>query len=353
MRIGLMYGLQAPARFGVRIDQVYQEALEQLSWADGPDTGIDQVWLTEHHFFEDDYCPSPLQIASAIAARTSRLRICVGIAILPMYGHPMRLATDTAVVDNLSGGRFELGVGQGYRADEFAGFGLEPTERLGRYIEGLDILDRALTGERFDYDGKYYRVEGAQLRPAPLQQPYPPLWVGAATPTTRRRAARRGHRLLISLLTDREHTHAQFADYRDALVAAGRNPDEWPTALIREFYVSDTDEQAWEEVKPHLLHTYQHVYAPPAVSLVERMADGRRRQIADPDDPYITSGAFAKDRFIIGSVEHCAREIRRYRDELGVDNLVLRLQHPGEPHEMVVRSMERLTKEVLPLVGAG
>jgi alkanesulfonate monooxygenase SsuD/methylene tetrahydromethanopterin reductase-like flavin-dependent oxidoreductase (luciferase family) len=217
----------------------------------------------------------------------------------------------------------------------------------------LDIVDRALSGERFSYEGKYYRVEGAQVRPAPLQRPYPPLWVGAATPATRRRAARRGHRLLISLLTDREHTKAQFTDYRAALEEAGRQPDEWPVALMREFYVSDSDEQAWEEIKPHLLHTYQHVYAPPAVTIVERMEDGRRRQVTDPDDPYITSGAFARDRFIIGSAEHCAEEIRRYRDELGVDNLVLRMQHPGQPHDQVMRSLERLTKEVVPLTNVG
>jgi alkanesulfonate monooxygenase SsuD/methylene tetrahydromethanopterin reductase-like flavin-dependent oxidoreductase (luciferase family) len=353
MRIGLMYGLQAPERFGVTADQVYREALEQLAWADRPGTGIDQVWLTEHHFFDDAYCPAPLQVASAIAAVTQRLRICLGIAILPLYGHPLRLATDTAVADNLSGGRVELGVGQGYRTDELAGFGLDPKERLGRYLEGLDILDRALTGERFDYDGRYYRVEAAQVRPAPVQQPYPPLWVGAATPATRRRAARRGHRLLISLLTDRDHTKAQFADYRESLLEAGRRPEDWPIALLREFYVADSDERAWEEVRPHLLHTYQHTYAPPAVSIVERMEDGRRRQVTDPNDPFITSGAFARDRFVIGGPAHCANEIRRYRDELGVNNLVLRMQHPGQPHDQVMRCLELLSTEVLPRVAAG
>ncbi len=345
----MLYGLEAPPEFGVTAPQVYAEALEQIAFAD--QRGVDDVWMTEHHFFEDDYCPSPLIVCAAAAARTERIRICQGIVVSPLYGHPLKLAEDAAVIDNISNGRFELGLGQGYRQDEFDGFGLPFDRKLGMFVEGLDVIERAFTGERFSYEGRYYNVLDARLRPSPVQRPIP-IWIGAATPASRRRVARRGHNLLISLLTDLEHTRGQFADYRVALTEAGRDPASEPTALIREFYVAADDETAWREVRPHLMHTYKKVYAPPAVSLVERLADGRRRQVTSVDDPYYDSDAFWQDRMIIGGPERCASEICRWRDQLGVDTLVLRMQHPGQPHDQVMRCIELLTGTVMPMVEA-
>jgi alkanesulfonate monooxygenase SsuD/methylene tetrahydromethanopterin reductase-like flavin-dependent oxidoreductase (luciferase family) len=341
MRFGLLYSFEAPTEFGASTAQVYREGLGQIAEADR--RGIDSIWLTEHHFFEDSYCPSPMMVAAAVAAVTEQVRICQGIVVLPLYGHPMKLAEDCAVVDNISGGRFELGVGQGYRADEFDGFGYEFASRRAMYLEGLEILNLAFSGERFSFEGKHYNVLDAQLKPGLVQQPPPPLWVGAATPKTRRRVADDGHRLLISLLTDLEHTKAQFDDYRVSLQAAGRPLDDEPIALIRDFYVAETTEQAWAEVRPHLMHTYRNVYAPPGVAMIERMADGSRRLVTDLDDPFYESEAFWKDRFIIGD---------RYRDELGVTDLILRMQHPGQADEQVRRCLSLLTDEVIPAVEA-
>lgn len=351
MRFGLMYSLEAPEEFGVTPDQVYREALAQIAEAD--QRGIDQIWLTEHHFFDDSYCPSPMMVAAAVAAVTRDVRICQGIVVLPLYGHPMKLAEDCAVVDNLSGGRFELGVGQGYRADEFAGFGYDFKGRRDMYLEGLEILRRAFSGERFSFEGHHYQVEDAILKPALAQHPPPPIWVGAATPRTRRRAAEDGHRLLISLLTDLEHTKAQFDDYRQSLEAVGRLVADEPIALIREFYVAESEEQAWREVRPHLMHTYRNVYAPPGVAMIERLSDGRRRPVTDLDDPFYDSEAFWRDRFIIGDPGFCAAEIKRYRDELGVTDLILRMQHPGQSDVQVRRCLELLTDEVIPAVRSG
>ena len=348
MRFGLLYSFEAPAEFGVGPAQVYAEALAQIAEADR--RGLDEIWLTEHHFFDDGYCPSPMMAAATVAAVTEHVRICQGIVVLPLYGHPLKLAEDCAVVDNISGGRFELGVGQGYRRDEFEGYGYAYGERRGRYLEGLDILQRAFRGERFSFEGRYYQVFDAKLTPPPVQNPSPPIWVGAATPTTRRRVAEDGHRLLISLLTDLDHTRAQFDDYRAALTAVGRNEADEPIALIREFYVADSWDQAWEEVRPHLMHTYRNVYAPPGVSMVERMPDGRRRPVTDLDDPFYDSEAFWRDRFIIGDPDFCIQEIRRYRDEVGVTDLVLRLQHPGLSNERAMRSLQLLTEVVIPAV---
>ncbi len=335
MKLGLMYSLQAPELFGVTAPQVYAESLEQLAWVDEHVPGVDSVWLSEHHGFADGYSPSPMIAAAAIASRTRRLRIAQGIVLLPLYGHPLRLAEDSAVIDVVSNGRFELGVGMGYRADEFDAFGMELKTRKARFDEGLDILEQALTGQRFSYEGRYYNVLDGMVTPPPVQ-PRMPIWLGAATPVARRRVAERGHNLLISLLTDIHHTKAQFEDFR-ATGAQGR------TALIRECWIGEVD-----EVLPYLHYTYRNVYAPPHAMFVERTADGGRRQVTDKDDPFYFGPGFWADRFIIGSASEVAAEIRRYRDELGIDELVLRLAHPGVSHGRQMQALRSLHEDVIP-----
>ncbi len=337
MELGLLYSLQAPERFGVTPSQVYADALDQLEWVDRHAPGIASVWLTEHHGFADGYLPSPMIVAGAIAARTRRLRIAQGIVLLPLYGHPLRLAEDAAVLDVLSDGRFELGVGMGYRQDEFDSFGLDLRTRKGRFEEGLAILEQALTGARFSFEGRYYTVLDGMVTPVPVQRPMP-LWLGAATPLARRRVAERGHNLLISLLTDIDHTRAQFTDFR-AHGSGGR------TALIRECWIGTLD-----EVLPHLHYTYREVYAPPHAMFVERAPGGGRRQVTDAADPFYDGPGFWTDRFIIGSADEVAAEICRYRDELGIDELVLRLAHPGVSHERQLKALRTLAEEVVPAV---
>ena len=338
MKIGLMYSMQAPARFGVRTVDLYRESLAQIAWVDEHAPGIDSVWFTEHHGFADGYMASPMVIAGAVAARTCRLRIAQGIVLLPLYGHPLRLAEDSAAIDLLSGGRFELGVGMGYRQDEFDAFGMDLRTRKGRFDEGLDIIERAFTGERFSYEGRYYDALGAILTPPPVQRSIP-IWLGAATPVARRRIVERGHNLLISLLTDIHHTKAQFDDFRSS-GGTGR------TALIRECWIGDV-----EEVLPHLHYTYREVYAPPHAMFAVKDADGRRRQITDAADPFYDGPEFWTDRFIIGDAATVAAEIARYRDELGIDELVLRLAHPGVSHERQMRALRDLSEDVLPRLG--
>ncbi|MCP5201144.1 MAG: LLM class flavin-dependent oxidoreductase [Gammaproteobacteria bacterium] len=348
MRYSIFYSLQAPAEFGVDPARVYAEALDQVAYAD--ELGLYQVWLTEHHFLADGYCPSPMIAAAAIAGRTRNIRIGQGVVLAPFYGHPLRLAEDTAVLDLASGGRFELGVGRGYRPHEFAAFGVDIKRRKSMTEEALDIIRRALAGERFAHAGRHYRFDEVQLAPLPAQQPFPPIWLGAATAKSRREAAERGHPLLISLITNLAETRVEFDDYTASLRACGRDPSDYPRALIREFYVADDQARAWAEVKPHFLHIYRKVYCPPYLPFWDEQADGSRRLVDDPGDPYFESEAFRRDRHIIGDPEFCARELRRYRDEVGVENMILRMQFPGQPHAQVMRSLELLVSEVIPRV---
>jgi alkanesulfonate monooxygenase SsuD/methylene tetrahydromethanopterin reductase-like flavin-dependent oxidoreductase (luciferase family) len=350
VKYAIFYSLQAPAEFGVTPQQVYAEALEQIAHADA--LGIHQVWLTEHHFMDDAYCPSPMIAAAAIAGRTRQIRIGQGVVLLPFYGHPLRLAEDAAVLDVVSGGRFELGVGRGYRPHEFEGFGMDIKKRMGMTNEGIEILRRAWTGERFSFDGKHYQVRDARLTPIPVQNPMP-LWSGAGVAAARRNVAALGMPLLVSLITDLEETKAEFADYTAALIEHGRDPKQFPRALIREFYVAPDHEQAWREVKPHFLHIYRKVYCPPFLVFHDVNPDGSRRRVTDPADPYFESENYRRDRHIIGDPEHCVRELKRFKDEAGIDIMILRMQFPGQSHAQVMRSLELLVREVIPRVEAG
>ena len=347
MKYAIFYSLQAPPEFGVTPQQVYAEALDQIQRAD--ELGIYQVWLTEHHFMEDAYCPSPMIAAAAIAGRTKKIRIGQGVVLLPFYGHPLKLAEDAAVLDVLSGGRFELGIGRGYRPHEFTGFGVSRRQRVSMTNEGIEIIRKAWTGERFSFTGKHYQVNDARLTPIPVQKPMP-LWSGAGTPAARRKVAQRGQPLLVSLITNLEETKAEFGDYTQALRDFGHDPAQFPRALIREFYVAEDGTRAWEEVKPHFLHVYRKVYCPPWIPFVDTNTDGSQRKVTDPNDPYFESENYRKDRHIIGDPEHCARELRRFKEEAKIDIMILRMQFPGQSHSQVMRSLELLVKEVIPRV---
>src|SRR5262245_11829289 len=133
LRVGVVYDFRNPPDSGIAMPRLYAEILEQVSWLDR--LGLDLVWFTEHHFVEDGYLPSWTPVAGAMAARTSRVRFSSDICLLP-FSHPVRLAEDPAVLDNLSGGRIELGVGMGYAPHEFRGFGIPVPRRVSLTEEG-------------------------------------------------------------------------------------------------------------------------------------------------------------------------------------------------------------------------
>lgn len=128
LRFGLWYALRNPPQWRVDDVALYQAHLRQIAWAET--IGYDDVWLTEHHFCEDGHAPSILPLAAAVAATTTRIRIGTSVLLLPLH-HAVRVAEDAATIDILSAGRFELGVGVGYRPQEFAGLGLSPHDRAG------------------------------------------------------------------------------------------------------------------------------------------------------------------------------------------------------------------------------
>jgi alkanesulfonate monooxygenase SsuD/methylene tetrahydromethanopterin reductase-like flavin-dependent oxidoreductase (luciferase family) len=249
--VGVMFSFRNPSAWRRPFADVYRDELALIEHAEA--IGYDTIWLTEHHFADDGYSPSIVPLAAAIAARTERVRIGFNLLLLPLH-NAVGLAEDIATLDVLSNGRIDVGLGQGYALHEFAGYGIDRADRLGLFREGLDVLEGMWTNDTFSYEGTHYHVDQARLSPRPVQQPAPPLWIGATSMPGVKRAGRRGAHLLG--LTNR---HLQAA-YEEARAEAGYDLDDAKVLQLHWTHLAATDDEAWDEAAPHFRHLLE-VYA--------------------------------------------------------------------------------------------
>ncbi|MEQ9618966.1 MAG: LLM class flavin-dependent oxidoreductase [Deltaproteobacteria bacterium] len=248
LRFGLWYDFRNPPQWRRPYEKVYSEILDQIAWAE--DIGFDDVWLSEHHFTEDGYSPSLLPISAAIAAKTKKIRIATGVALLPLYD-PVRLAEDAATVDIISGGRFELGVAVGYKVDEFRGLDIDISERGGRTDEALEIITRLWAGEKLDYKGEYFRVGNVSISPEPAQKPGPPLWIGGFVPAALKRAVKYGD----GYMGGGGPIEESYKLYVEELKKAGKPTDNVKIADgIHWLIVSEDPKKTWDEAAEHVIY---------------------------------------------------------------------------------------------------
>jgi len=351
MRFGWLTLAHSPAP-----DQDHMAIAQQLEQACLSDElGFDGVWLTEHNFTgEAVYC-DPIPFASALAVRTRRVRI--GFAVIQLaLRHPVRLAVQLALLDNLSGGRLDVGVGRGsiYNEYEFVGYGLRSDDARERATEALEILTRVWTEAPFSYEGKYYRVWLPELRPRPYQRPHPPIWRAVVTPPSFRECGRLG----APIMTPRiplARIPERLALYDEGLVEGGhdeatRTRLRAQAAIWRHVYVGESQAEAEDTLSEAVLHTRQHMihartahnpsdfhvdpallnpFADPAVS----DADGTRWSLE--------TGA------LYGTAKRVAEQVQELR-EAGVQHLLCQLSFGYLPHEKIVLSMRRFAEDVMP-----
>ncbi|OBH82545.1 LLM class flavin-dependent oxidoreductase [Mycobacterium scrofulaceum] len=174
--------------------EVLANVLEEARWAE--ELGYDEIWLAEHHFSPYGMLPDLPQVATAIAAQTERIRIGTACMVAPFH-EPIQLAERIALVDVLSGGRFDAGFGRGYQAHEFKGFGISMDEATGRYQECVEIVSRLLTEENVSFHGKYFRIEDVTIYPRPVQQPIPVWGTVMKTPSSFEWLAEKGFGAII------------------------------------------------------------------------------------------------------------------------------------------------------------
>jgi alkanesulfonate monooxygenase SsuD/methylene tetrahydromethanopterin reductase-like flavin-dependent oxidoreductase (luciferase family) len=220
----------------------YAQVLDQISWAE--QRGLDSVWLTEHHFVEDGYSPSPFVLGAAIAQRTTRMRIGTNLIISPLH-NPVRLAEDAATLSLLSGGRFDLGVGQGYWVREFEAFGRNIAHRPSLLEEGVAVIRTAWSGSAEGFEGRRFRLPPLAVTPVPEEAPL--LLVGAMADVAIERAARIGDGFLST-------QNAHHATYLAAVERLGR-----PVADARIYagqwtIIADDPEEVWSRIGKHALY---------------------------------------------------------------------------------------------------
>ena len=229
MRFGLFGGAQSDPNDPAR---GYAEYLDFLLEAEA--LGYHGCFLTEHHFTGWGQVSAPLHLLSWLAARTTTLRLGTAVMVLAWH-NPMLLIEQAATVDVLSGGRLDLGIGRGYRHNEFQGFAMDADEAEARFTESLSIMTRAWTSrERFSYHGRFWRFDNVILEPPPLQSPHPPLWVSAGRDASIRVAAERGLRLLLDQFTPVDLIAHRIETYRRA---AGDRFDPSMIAVARDVYI--------------------------------------------------------------------------------------------------------------------
>lgn len=338
MTIGLGFGLITCQRFpgDPRSDrELYAQALALAREAEA--LGFDSVWTSEHHFVDDGYLPSVLPLSAAIAATTDRIAIGTGLLLAPLH-EPLRVAEDAAVVDLISGGRLILGIGLGWRAEEFEALGVPLRERARRLEDSVTVYRQAWSGELVT-GGRHLTYPDVPLRPLPARPQGPPVWVGAIAEPAIRRAARIGDGSMATDVTP-ETLAEQVAIVHETRAAEGLDgPFEISVHLPTFAWHGD---DAWELVRPH--HWYvEWKY--------EDMDDARSRAGEPPPAPEIDDelDRRLRERIILGPPDAVADRIRELAGAAGGDlHFIARLYFPGLPFDVQREAMRIFAEEVAP-----
>lgn len=290
--------------------------------------GFDSATVGERHVHEEGFV-EPLASLAAIAARTETLELGTA-AMLPALHNPLHLAEYVATIDHHSGGRMSFGAALGYRKREFAPFGVEMDDRVGRFLESVTLLKRLWNEESVTHDGDFWSFDDAFVSPRPDDVP---VWIGGHADIAIKRAAYRGDAWIASASSTTDDLAEQIATYEDALDEFGMDRAENEVILMRDCFVADSTEEAREAIEPYLLNLYE-LYARWGQTYMEEHEVEVDYEELD-------------EKFVIGSPNECIRQLQTY-EELGVDHVLIRCQFPGQPQSSTLTCLERLGEEVIP-----
>ena len=291
------------------------------------DLGFDSVFGI-HHYLSNLRTLQPLPLLARLVDHTGSMQIGTGIYIVPLT-HPVQLAEEVATLDQLSGGRFVLGAGAGYRTEEFEAFGIPRKERTSRMVESLEVMTRLWSGEEVTHHGEHFRLDGVQLSMLPVQRPHPPIWIGANSPAAIERAARLGYPWLASGNVKRNWAVGNLADYRVALVAAGHEDVGRTYPIHRDLSIADSRAEAIARVEPYVRRSYGE-YTGYGLDYFETMFE-----------------EFKEKSFFFDTPDGVAARIADFASG-GFDHFVFRVQWLGCPLEVSIGILERFAREVMP-----
>jgi len=310
-------------------EELYADALDLAVFAE--ELGFDSVWTSEHHFVDDGYAPSLLPLCAAIAARTSRIEIGTGLLLIPLHD-PIRIAEDAATVDLISGGRLILGVGLGWRAEEFDGLGVSLRARVRRLEDAVAVLRGAWAGEPVSAAGSPVIVT-----PRPARDGGPPIWIGAYA----ERAVRRAGRIADGFIADGDTPEAFGEQVRWATAEAEGRP--FRLGLHMSTFAWHGDD-AWEVIRPSLRYVSWKY---------DDMDDARLRSGASPTPPPMTSEeeAALRGEIVLGTPGEVADRIQAYEEAAGTElHFIADLYWPGMEPSLQRETMRIFADDVAPLL---
>jgi alkanesulfonate monooxygenase SsuD/methylene tetrahydromethanopterin reductase-like flavin-dependent oxidoreductase (luciferase family) len=321
--------------------EAFAQALDQVS--DAERWGLDAIWLAEiHQQAARSVLSAPLTVAAAIATRTSRIKIGTAVQVLPLC-HPLRLAEETATIDQISRGRLLLGAGRSGNPRGYAAYGVPYAESRERFYETLEILRLAWTQPSFSYAGKFYSFNEARAVPRPYQQPYPPIRIAGASEDTFPVLGELGYPLFVAVRSGSLSGLApDLKAYREAYAAAG-HPGKGEVYLRLSLHLAETDAQALDEAEPSIMQGYKSL-----TSRLEGSPNARRRAELETVRT-ITYEEVLRDKVVVGSAERVTDRLLQLREELAIDGILAELNFGSNiASPLMMRSLRLLCEKVRP-----
>jgi alkanesulfonate monooxygenase SsuD/methylene tetrahydromethanopterin reductase-like flavin-dependent oxidoreductase (luciferase family) len=344
MDVGLF--VEFPCRDGMSEQEAFAECFTLVDEAEA--SRVDSVWLAEYHFAPISVLSSPLMVASAIAARTQRIRIGLAVALLPL-GHPIHVAEDVATLDHISQGRVEFGVGRGTFPDTHDGFNSPFDESRERFDEYLEVILKAWTMERFSFSGKHYRCEDLYVRPKPVQTPHPPIRVGITSAETFPLIGRLGYPIIInpSRVFALTELGPYIQQYRQAWHEAGHAGT--PQVGLRiPLYVAETAARAYSEPQESTLAAMHGLGERVAHSASRRGTTGNWDAQAEHLQ-HMSYDDWLRDKVVYGTPDTVVSRLRQLRDELGLTQLLYEVNYGRQlPYELQLRNLRLINEQVIP-----
>jgi len=333
MHLGVYLNAQHPA--GDDPARRFAETVEQVRLIRA--LGFDSVWGGEHHATPGYHYFPLLPFLQRLAADAEGLAVGTNLILLPLH-NPVEVAEIGAFLDVVTGGRFLLGVGLGYRPEEFALFGVPMAERVSRLVEGVEIIRRLWTEDAVVHRGRHWRLDGVSIRPRPLRQPRPPILVGSQVPAGIARAARIADGWLVVPVPTLDELAAQATDFARARAAARLPPSRYVCRLI-EVACAPDEETAIHRAAPYLLAKYAAYlsWGIPGITLDPGAA------------PEVQLRRLAANRFAIGSPDQVVEALLA-QHRAGVTHATMRVSWPGMPQDEILAGLELLGRAVLPQV---
>jgi alkanesulfonate monooxygenase SsuD/methylene tetrahydromethanopterin reductase-like flavin-dependent oxidoreductase (luciferase family) len=333
-----------PMKFGIfifgdnhpelgRSNQRYYEEVLTIGES-AEELGFDSFWLGEHHLYWYGTCVSPPMIIAALGQRTERIRLGPAVSVLPLR-HPLLVAEEYALADNLCGGRLNFAIGSGFSPVEYKTFGMSMEEAREKYWESFDVILKAWSQEQFSHQGKYYQVENGSLYMKPVQKPMPPTWIAASSDETLIRAGELGFPIMgipfvrsTSLLEVKQKNDL----FMDSYFRAGHK--EVPDIVVAlHVYLHKSQEAALQAARP----CFERV--------LDYLKKYRRPGARVPDFDTIK-----KDQLAIFTMASDACAIFREYEKIGVTHIICMVNFGGVPMADVRRTLELMSAEIFPQI---